>query len=199
MMTIFQINAEPMDMRAADMLPPLKAVIQQIQSGTPATPEAMALVHTCLQSGDPVLVSLAAWSVTLMGIQGDEFRPELEKLAPRKGEMAYAFVTLAREVQRSRDQTKAEKITRLQRLTDSDNAILNVEAAKAVVRIDPAAGRKLLDSLAKQSRGQTAVEASRALTRLDAPEASSPVPPLPYSDEKYETVLSVLGEATVPR
>lgn len=189
----FEIHAEPMDMKAAEMLAPIKGVVRNVKAHVPVPNQGVALLRTCLQSGDPVLISIAAWCVMQMGSQGDELQPDLANLAPKTGDMTYAFVTLAKGSRLARNQTLEERQAHLRALANSDNPILTVEAAKALVRIDHAAGRTLLRTLAQQSRGETAVEASRALGRLE----SSRTPQLPYSDEKYETVLSIVEEQPI--
>jgi hypothetical protein len=94
---IHSLNAKPMDTVAAEKLPELKTLAQSVRLGNAITSEEIEKLRECLQSGDPVLVSIASWCVLKLGFQGDALQVELLKLSKNLGEMPDAFVTLAKE------------------------------------------------------------------------------------------------------
>ncbi len=81
----------------------------------------------------------------------------------------------------------------MESLTTSKNSYLKVEAAKNLLNIDKSAGKKLLAKLAKEtSNTQSSTEASRELLKIEKMEGKHTPEPLPYTDERYETVLSII-------
>lgn len=185
--------AEPMDTVAAEKLPQLKSLVQSIRIGNALSSTEVEKLRECLRSGDPVLVSIASWCVFKLGPQGDILQPAISEVPEKLGDMPDAFVTLAKEGKSARQLDLNQRKERLEKLAATENPYLKVEAAKRLLQIDKVAGRELLTRLAEApAKAQAATEASRELRKLDKSEGKNTVEPLPYTDERYETVLSII-------
>jgi len=179
-----QANANPMDTVEAEKLPQLKSLVQSMETEK---------LRECLQSNDPVLVSIASWSVLKLGSAGDVLQSEISKVPEKLGDMPDAFVTLAKEEKSAQQLDVNHRKERLEKLAASENPYLRIEAAKRILQMDKVTGRKLLTKLAEAPvKSQSVTEASRELRKLDKSEGTNTGEPLPYTDEQYETVLSII-------
>ena len=192
----FYADAKPMDSEAAKGLPELKALVQLLRTGGAVAPSNIDKLRECLHSGDAVLVSIASWCVYKMGQQGDSLQRDMPKESDKLGDMASAFVTLAKESKSLRQLDQNQRKERLVRLTESKNSFLRVEAAKEVVKIDRVAGKKIMAKLVVDlgdpPSATQAIEASRQINKIEKMEGKMDGEPASHSDELYETVLSVI-------
>jgi len=187
---------KPMDSKAAEKLPALRLLVQEVKSGVSLNDKELALLQECLHQSDPVLVAVAAWCIERLGSKADELQAKLANIPPSVGDMARAFVTLAQESKRLRSYSNEQRIARYAELTKDSNPYLRIEAAKALTTVDPVRGKSVLSELARKEDKQTQIDAKRALRAMDVSDQETATAKLPYRDEQYETVLSIVDDSS---
>ena len=181
--------ARPMDTLAAKELPRLQERVTRVQNGGTLNKAEIADLTAKLQADEPVLVALAAWTLSNGNAPREETVKQLEKIEPSNYGVAGAFIKLA--IARLKENDPAKLNGRLKELGASDNPYLQVEAAKELAMADPAAAKAILEKAIANRTNPARNEARRALQILNP--GSTPAPPDPEIEDPYIFVLSVLN------
>lgn len=177
-----------MDTQAAKDLPRLQAIITRTQSGGSLSKSDIADLTAKLQADEPVLVSLAAWTLSHANAPQEETVRQLEKVEPASYGVSAAFVKLA--LVRLKESDPAKLSVRLKEFAASENPYLQVEAAKELVPTNPDVAKTMLEKATADPRNPARSEARRVLKIL---EPARPVAPRdPVIDDPYLVVLTIL-------
>jgi HEAT repeat protein len=182
------VHAKPMDAEAAKMIPALQRVLAVVQGGGELSDEDDRMLLACLEGGDPVLVSLAAYISGETKKERVAFRPRLEAALGRTtADMPKAFLQLAVQNAKMDNGSDAQAHDTLNALVKDPNPYLRIQAAKEVLKRNGRDGKVALRSLLADESPVARGEAARQLKKLGEPEAA-----IPMVDERYELVLSVI-------
>jgi hypothetical protein len=165
-----------------------QTVITRVQSGDSLSKSEIADLTAKLQGDEPVLVSLAAWTLSNANAPHEETVRQLEKVEPASYGVSAAFVKLA--LVRLKESDPAKLSARLKEFAASENPYLRVEAAKELVATDSDVSKTLLEKATADPHNPARSEARRVLKILDP---AKPVAPRdPVIDDPYTVVLTIL-------
>jgi len=181
-------HAVPMDSAAAKRLPELRQIVGKARAHAPLAASEIEILRGHLRQGDPVLVSLAAWALGQAQRDEESQMQLLREAGQDQVAMPAAFIDIA--LIRLARISNAEKVVKLKKLAQGENSYARVEAAKALVQLDPVSARELLEPLTQDREFVFRGEAAAALKKM-APtrtvEAGSSA-----EDEQYELLLSII-------
>jgi len=196
--------------------PVVEALTEKIRKKKKLNSEDMENLREFLKGENGVLVSVAAWCVYELGMQGNytlhEDLPQYKKAWEVKspddvpyppGGLAYTFVTLANAGKDFPNLTKAQRIELLKRIANADVASpyamydLKLEAIKRLLQIDKEEGRKfLLESFEATDRMAIKEELLRIYLSYFMPkdDRSLSVLSLTYMNENYGYLMNILED-----
>ncbi|HHX98494.1 MAG: HEAT repeat domain-containing protein [Kiritimatiellia bacterium] len=183
--------AKPMDAKAAEKIPELRQIAMNIRGGESLSQEERGVIGQCIDSKDPVLLSISAW---IIGEEngGDEGLSEKLKVVGqgKLDDMSLAFIRIALEKRDAKRQ--GHQWVPSKELQDDPNPYLRIETTRALLRSRPDEGMAALRKI--QADEQPLIKAAAA--NLSAVGTSTPTTNcrVPMIDERYELLLSVIQE-----
>jgi hypothetical protein len=186
--------AAPMDGRMAEMIPEILSVMKSVHKTGVLTNNDNVLLLKFINTEDPVLISLVAYTV---GESRNDDGIVLKKLSelPIHNEELYdlqgAFITLALLDRKTIGKSDDTKLKELKNLVNTNNSILRIEAAKRILKLDEKQGKTILEGLESKDDPSLKYEAEIILKEMDQQKQSYRTI-LP--DELYEMFLSVIEE-----
>lgn len=186
-------QAVPMTLEAAQQIPRMEKLVEKTRAKIPLSNAERAELYANVKSGDPVLSSLAAW---LLARDPSHREANLKVLGEAEKDaiaVGAAFIKLAQL--RLTELSDQERLARLRKLIESDNPYIQVEAAREITELDPAAGLEAFKRLATDQAHPGRSEIVRQLRKLDPQTRLEPVPG--PTDDMYAIVLDVIRESDV--
>jgi hypothetical protein len=184
---------KPPDAEAAKLFPTFRTIISKLQTNTVVEVSEIDFIKKAIATKDPVLVSLAAWCVLLIEPQDRQLDESLQRMEVQVEEMPRAFIKIAQAHQGLRRESLSKRKDQWKSLTRDANPYVRLEAVKQLIKVDASSGRTELDKLLADKSALVARHASSILKRLDP--AVEHDRPIPFSDERYEVVLSLVKSA----
>jgi hypothetical protein len=187
-----QREGKPMDTKAAEKISQIRPVLARVREKGKMVDDDRKLLSGIIDSGDPVLISLAAY---IVGESEGEDTVLCEKLAAflekenAVAELPQAFIQLALRERELRGKPQRVRIEGLKELVKQQNPYLKIEAAKRILSLDRSQGRSVLTDI--KSTGD--VRLKREVDRLLLKTKESKQSTTPLSDEQYALVLSVIA------
>lgn len=188
----FGAQAKPMDAEAAKRIPELKNALLAVRDRGQLSDQDRLVIEANLGSGDPVLVSLAAYVVAES--KGDETNlcARAEAVLKKTEAMPQAFIRLMLAKKKIQGKSASERITAIEPLLKESNPYLRAEAAKELSKNDTRKGEDALRTLLSDDSPIVKGEAFRQLHKIG--KATNAVP-VPMPDERYELLLSIIEKA----
>jgi len=180
--------SKPMDAEASKHIPKLKHIVIEVQKNTSLSGQDTAFLIHCMESKDPVLISVSAWIIGESKSPSPELIKALLSLDPDKlSKMPSAFVeigikkTIAKLRKKDWD-IKKESIT-------SKNIYLTIEIARESLTENANCNKVILQTLQADKSPQAKATAFYIAEKLGLEEA---LQPHYMFDERYERVLSII-------
>lgn len=186
------LQAKPMDAQAAQKLLELRTVLDRVTENASLSDADRRVLHENLDSGDPVLVSLAAYVVGKSKGDESDLCAEAEVVLEKTQGMPDAFLRLMLAKKRTEDRKTSERIAAIEPLLRDANPYLRVEAARELAKSDARKGEDALRALLSEDSPILKGGAFRQLRRIG--KAADAVP-VPMPDERYELLLSIIEKA----
>ncbi|NLL82776.1 MAG: hypothetical protein GX230_00870 [Lentisphaerae bacterium] len=183
-------NAKPMDTRAAENIPELRRIVENVRKGGSLSQKDRNFLIQCLDSRDPVLLSASAWIV------GEERRPDelligkLNAIQKTKlDDMTIAFVRIAFEKVEAK--AHGQRWLPSKESRNSTNLYLMIEATRALLQENGMGDQTAL----KKKRLDEMLFINAVSEHLSSNGVTnSNVTQIILFDERYKLLLSILQE-----
>ena len=184
-----QLQAKPMDAQAAQKLPEVRAILDRVTETGSLSDTDRRVLHASLDSGDPVLVSLAAYVVGKSKGGESTLCAKAEDVLTRAQGMPEAFIRVTLAKKKTDGKKTSERVAVIEPLLKDVNPYLQVEAAKELAQNDARKGEDALRVLLSVDSPIAKGGAFRQLHKIGKAANAAPVP---IPDERYELLLSVI-------
>lgn len=183
--------AKPMDAEAAKKIPELSHVLSSVRQQERLNDQDRVVVERNLASGDPVLVSLAAFVVAESKEAETDLCAKAKDALDKASAMPQAYIRLMLTKKKAQNTSRAQLTAALEPLLKDPNPYLRVEAAKEILKADSFKGERVLETMLSDDSVIVKGEAFRELHKRGKTGGSAPAP---MTDERYELLLSIVDE-----